>query len=274
MGLLWAVCPAAAVRGTRFSGKRLLGITILLLLTLFGQAALFAAPKPKNPGPQPDLIVRSDVLEKQWVVRDEHVMADWCSAIEGGIQQGVFKVLRFTVTTPNIGAADLAIGDPNERPDLFENAECHGHFHFKDYARYELVDPRTGKVWKAAKRGFCMLDSDPYPAYEGDAPPRQFKECGALGKAGNQGISRGWSDTYRLTLGGQYFVLDGGDGQPPVPPGTYKIQITVNPNRVFTESNYGNNVGEATVTVPDKPGRTGVGPLAGTPHPTSEPAEH
>jgi hypothetical protein len=29
---------------------------------------------------------------------------------------------------------------------------------------------------------------------------------------GNQGISKGWADTYVWKLGGQYFVLDGGDG--------------------------------------------------------------
>lgn len=261
----------AAVRATRLPDKRLLGITVLVLLTLFGQAALFAAPKPKNPGPQPDLIVRSDVLEKQWVVREENLNRDWCSVIEAGIEPGWHKILRFTVMTPNIGAADLKVGDPNLQPELFEDpaTTCHGHFHYKDYALYELVDPRTGKVWKAAKRGFCMLDTDPYPAYEGDAPPPQYRDCGAPGDPGNQGISRGWADTYRFFLGGQYFVLDDD-----VPPGTYKIRITVNPNRVFTESNYGNNVGEATITIPDKPGRTGMGPLAGTPHPNSEPAEH
>ena len=46
---------------------------------------------------------------------------------------------------------------------------------------------------------------------------------------GFQGISSGWADTYVFKLGGQYFVLDGGDGQPVVPPGVYTIEIHVNP---------------------------------------------
>src|SRR5207245_1734780 len=100
---------------------------------------------------------------------------------------------------------------------------------------------------------------------------------------GNQGISVDWADTYRFFLGGQYFVLDGGDGQPPVPPGQYMIRITVNPGfapaagehcpatdsnglcHQIPESNFDNNVGSVTINIPDHPGKQGVGPLAGTP---------
>jgi hypothetical protein len=188
--------------------------------------------------------------------------------------------------TPNTGNQDIFVGDPNEHvaadDGLFEFATCHHHYHFRHYALYELVDPRTGQVWRAAKRGFCMLDTDPNPAYFG-VPPKnpQFRNCGAIGIPGNQGISAGWADTYRFTLAGQYFVLDGGDGQPVVPPGDYIIRITVNPPFVaqagepcphvdslgfchqLPESNYSDNVGEAMISIPDHPGREGVGPLAG-----------
>ena len=80
-------------------------------------------------------------------------------------------------------------------------------------------------------------------------------------------------------------VLDGGDGQAVVPPGNYIIQIEVNPAyaptskkggcpRVsdpltglchqFYESNYANNTTDIPVTIPDHPGRSGYGPLAGS----------
>jgi hypothetical protein len=246
----------------------------------------------------PDLIVRSDVLGHQWVVRDEKLAAGFCSVVEGGVTPGLRRLVRFTVMTPNVGDADIALGDPNEHAEaddgLYEFASCHNHFHFRHYALYELVDPATGHVWRAAKRGFCMLDTDPNPAWLGEpARSHQFRSCGAVGAPGNQGISAGWADTYRFFLGGQYFVLDGGDGQPPVPPGEYIIRITVNPAFVSTggepcrnldtatglchqlpESNYANNVGEATIEIPAHPGRHGVGPLAGTDHLKTEPAEH
>ena len=242
----------------------------------------------------PNLSVRSDVLGSQWVVRDEKISETACSAIEGEVTPGLRKLVRFTVMTPNTGNQDIFVGDPNvhfEADDgLFELATCHQHFHFRHYALYELVDPRTGQVWRAAKRGFCMLDTDPNPVPVGGvAPgPGKFRNCGAIGFPGNQGISAGWADTYRFTLAGQYFVLDGGDGQPVVPPGDYIIRITVNPPfkaargeacpnvdpqgfcHQLPETNYSDNVGTAAISIPEHPGRKGVGPLEGNTEPTVE----
>jgi hypothetical protein len=247
---------------------------------------------------QADLIVRQDMLGSQWVVRDENLPASFCSVIEGGVTPGVRRVLRFTVMTPNIGDADVYIGDPQTHVDandgLFEFAECHAHYHFKHYAEYRLVDPRTGKVWRAAKRGFCMLDTDPNPSWLGGEAPRQwlFRSCGSTEHPGNQGISHGWTDTYRFWLAGQYFVLDGGDGQEPVPPGKYHIEIHVNPPYTETggcprftdpltgqchqleESDYSNNIASVAINVPSHPGRDGVGPMAGTPVAAEEYDEH
>ncbi len=246
----------------------------------------------------PDLIVRGDRIASQWVVRDEDLPAGACSVEEGGITPGVRRIIRFTVMTPNIGDADLFVGDPNDHvaanDGLFEFASCHHHYHFRHYAKYELIDPATGKTWRAAKRGFCMLDTDPTPTPIGNQPPRDgnFKNCGAPGVPGNQGISHGWTDTYRFFLGGQYFVLDGGDGQEPVPPGDYIIRVTVNPPFIaqpgescpntdqgglchqLPESDYTNNVGEAKVTIPAHPGRSGHGPMAGTNAAKTENDEH
>jgi len=246
---------------------------------------------------QADLIVRTDVLAHQWVVRDEDFSAAACSVQEGGVTPGEHRVIRFTVMTPNVGDADIRVGDPNEHvaanDGLFEFATCHHHYHFRHYALYQLIDPETGFVWRAAKRGFCMLDTDPNPAYLGQAPKQgQFRSCGAIGIPGNQGISAGWADTYRFDLAGQYFVLDGGDGQAPVPGGKrYIIRITVNPGfapegafcpnpdsgglcHQLPESNYNNNVGEVTIFIPEHPGKKGVGPAAGTPPPAQDVDEH
>jgi hypothetical protein len=267
---------------------------VVAALCLSAGTAIAAAPARAQ---GPDLIVRPDIMAQQWVVRDETFSAEACSVIEGGVQPGEHRVVRFTVMTANVGDADFIIGDPRvhyEANDgLFELATCHQHFHFRNYAVYELIDPRTGKVWKAAKRGFCMLDTDPNPAYMGQAPRSpEYRSCGDLTHAGNQGISRGWTDTYRFLLGGQYFVLDGGDGQPVVPPGDYIIRVTANPPykgsrenpcrfvdpatglcHALEEANYANNVGEVLITIPAHPGREGVGPLAGT-KPEKEVAEH
>lgn len=246
----------------------------------------------------PNLTVRSDILGSQWLVRDENLAAAACSVEEGGITPGLRRLVRFTVTTPNIGDEDVYVGDPNVHvaagDGLFEFASCHHHYHFRHYALYQLIDPRTGKIWKAAKRGFCMLDTDPNPhSLAGTSPgPGKYHSCGGVGIPGNQGVSAGWADTYRFYLGGQYFVLDGGDGQPAVPPGKYIIRVTVNPPFVakkgepcphrdpngfchqLPESNYDDNVGQTTIDIPAHPGREGHGPLAGDKTPTSEGCDH
>ena len=250
---------------------------------------------------KPDLIVDQKRLLQNWVVRDEKLPASFCSVEEGGITPGEHTLLRFTVSTPNIGTADVNLGDPNvhvaNNDGLYEYATCHRHFHFRHYTLYELIDA-NGFVWRAAKRGFCMIDVEKYQAYPGPANnDRNYLSCGAPATStepaipGNQGISVGWADTYVWKLGGQYFVLDGGDGQQVVPPGDYTIRITVNPPFVagpgepcpnldsngfchqLPELNYGNNVSEIQITIPPHPGKQGVGPLKNQPQLDAEPID-
>src|SRR5204862_355226 len=121
----------------------------------------------------PDLIVDSTARQNNWVNRDEDLPADFCSVQEGGVPPGMHSIIRFTVTTPNIGLGDVFVGSPLKHMDpngdgsfadadgLFEFATCHQHFHFQHYATYRLIGA-DGHQWKAAKRGFCMLDTDPY----------------------------------------------------------------------------------------------------------------
>jgi hypothetical protein len=97
-------------------------------------------------GELPDLIVDAKSTQNNWLVRVEDLPADFCSVQEGGVTPGTHTLLRFTVTTPNIGKGDVFIGSPlahmdpngdgnfNDSDGLFEFATCHGHFHFQHYA--------------------------------------------------------------------------------------------------------------------------------------------
>jgi len=229
-----------------------------------------ASSPPLDLDGTPDLVVREDILSKKWIVTDVDIVDGSCEQIEGNVTPGNHRVVRFAVGTANIGDADLFVGDPNEAVNsgLFEFAECHHHFHFRNYALYELVDPATNTTWRAAKRGFCMIDIEKNPRELGTADrPRIFDTCGAVGVPGFQGISHGWTDTYGTYLPGQYFVLDGGDGQPVVPPGDYLLRVTANPPfkatggdvcpytdadkkcHMLPESNYGNNISQIAVTL-------------------------
>ena len=107
---------------------------------------------------KPDMIVRTDILERQWVVREEKLDANYCSVIEGGVQPGLRKLVRFTVQTANVGDTDLFVGDPqvhyNANDGLFELVmlEDHGLLH-------SLVS--LGKVYRGAHLGDPLIRSLP-----------------------------------------------------------------------------------------------------------------
>src|SRR5258708_18900391 len=96
-----------------------------LLMIGFGTACVKLAVA--QPG-LTDVIVRQDVLAQHWIVRDEDLPGTLCSVEEGGITPGMHTVLRFSVSTPNIGTADLLLGDPHvhisNRDGVYELAIC------------------------------------------------------------------------------------------------------------------------------------------------------
>ena len=243
----------------------------------------------------PDLVVDTHTLSSSWVVREESFSQGQCSVEEGNIPTGTHKSLRFSVLIDNVGDADLYVGDPLKHMDpngdgsfadqdgLFEFASCHAHFHFRNYAKYELLPVRAdgslGSPVQARKRGFCMLDTT--PTRTDATPPKAgyYHNCGNLTLHGNQGISTGFGDIYVKQLPGQLFLLT--DPNEPVAPGRYVIRVTANPPfaqkagevcpvkdpqgfcHMFKEASYANNVGEVQIVIPDRVGRTGYGPGAG-----------
>ena len=227
----------------------------------------------------PDLIVDEGVLESSVRFATETISQGSCTSVEGNIPPGTYRTMRFSVSTPNIGDADVFIGDPRGHIDpngdgdfadsdgLFDFAACHNHFHYRRYATYELFqvnsDNSLGPAMRASKIGFCMQDSEPYRDGIGRSE-WVYRQCGSPTQAGNQGLATGWTDIYDRTLDGQFFLLN--DPRAPVPPGRYALRVTVNPGfvrdpgdpcpvvvdglcHVFAESNYSNNVAEIRLTI-------------------------
>lgn len=248
---------------------------------------------------RPDLIVDRPSLATSWVIYNETFSPTACDVIEGDVTPGDARTLRLTVNTPNIGNADVFVGDPNVHIDpngdgdfsdsdgLFELATCHRHYHFRHYATYDLIpilpDGSLGVPVASAKRGFCMIDVAPYNSSAGSPKSWVYRSCGRVGIPGNQGISTGWADQYYKWLQGQYFVITELD------PGPYLIRIHVNPPftalpgepcpvtdpagfcHQLVESDYSNNVAEVQITIPaTRPGKTGFGPGAGEELPSNK----
>ena len=245
----------------------------------------------------PDLTVDAQVLKSSWVIYEETIPPG-CTAEEGDVVPGDHRTLRFSVNTPNVGSADMVVGDPNAHYDpngdgnpadgdgLFEMATCHGHYHFRNYATYSLypinADGSLGAAKVSAKRGFCMLDVTPSKKDGLPTKPWMYRSCGrpAIGAfpalRGNQGVSTGWSDEYTKWLAGQFFVVDN------LPAGPYLLRVVVNPPFVaqagepcphtdaqglchmLAEGSYTNNVGEVRINLPEgRSGKKGWGPGSG-----------
>lgn len=120
----------------------------------------------------------------------------------------------------------------------------HGHWHFDDYALYELrlqlpdgspdYSP-AGLAATGTKVSFCLMDT-----YQVAPPPEPstfldnrafYASCpGVL-----QGISPGWADIYGSRLSGQQIIIAG------VPDGDYTVVATVNFAHRILESTYDDN---------------------------------
>lgn len=178
-----------------------------------------------------DLIAWGPALDP-YVSTETFVAAD-CEVDEGMITAGTHTLLRFSTQTRNIGSQNLELGDPEGRPG-FEYFDCHGHYHFLGFASYQLLDGSGAPVATGRKVSFCLLDGlrwDPKSAVNWKY------DCG------DQGIQSGWADVYDAGLPGQWIDITG------VPPGTYTLIITMNPDRLITEGDYTNNSASTQVVI-------------------------
>src|SRR5438876_8936006 len=156
-----------------------------------------------------------------------------CAVVEGLVQAGTRKLLRFSTETRNQGTADIFLGNPASNP-LFVWAPCHGHYHFNNYASYRLLDSNGQSAATGLKIGFCLLDSI---RWSPSAPSSARYTCS------NQGIQRGWGDLYDSTLDGQWIDITD------VPDGNYTLELEVNPLHILPESDYSNNITRVAVAI-------------------------
>lgn len=181
---------------------------------------------------KPDLTVSVNALNPR--ITNETFASNSCDVAEGTITAGAKKLLRFTTQSQNVGTADLVLGNPANNP-AFEFGSCHGHYHFRSFAEYRLLNPAGAVVRTGRKIGFCLMD---ITRISGAANPSPRYTCS------NQGIQAGWADVYSSNLSGQWIDITG------VPAGQYVLEITMDPMNVIAESDETNNTVRANVTIP------------------------
>lgn len=123
----------------------------------------------------------------------------------------------------------------------------HRHWHWEGFSIYQIwsVTP-TGQLDElmidSDKIGYCLIDVSRYdrPAEnfnEDDLPvlqvptTRQYSGC----TWSRQGLSHGWTDTYRAHLYGQALEISH------LPDGLYALQSIVDPDGIIREADYSNN---------------------------------
>lgn len=144
---------------------KILVLTLLLTPTALSQRASVNELFPVyDNGGHPDLVVDPQRFASKMEIVDRNFDNDPCLIQEGAIGGGGYRrVLRFDSVVINSGDADLVTGDGNDPNNpfakWFEFAPCHGHFHIRDFAVYELLNKDRTIVLATHKQGFCMDQS-------------------------------------------------------------------------------------------------------------------
>ena len=202
---------------------------------LLGMAGLCVAFAPACAFAQPDLIPWAGTIDP--VIVEETILPTDCVVDEGCTVPGERRLLRFDTETRNIGQADLFIGDPAD-PDgpyaeYYTFNECHQDYKMNAFAEFRLKDS-GGAVVSSRKPAFCILDTYRHRVGSAILPKYSCR---------NQGIQAGWGDIYSSGLPCQWVDITN------LPAGTYTLEVELNPDAIFVETDYSNNLVSVTVEI-------------------------
>lgn len=140
----------------------------------------------------------------------------------------------------------------------FDAKNGHNHWHFEQFARYQLLNSGRQLAVRSHKVGFCIAPTDPVNLVQ----PGAVWQPSYLGFGGQCGSTTalwvqemmpvGWADTYSQSVAGQSFDIT------KLPNGTYYVEVAANPEKVLHESDTGNDVSLRQVILGGKPGHRTV----------------
>uniref|UniRef100_A0A3Q0RIK1 Lysyl oxidase homolog n=1 Tax=Amphilophus citrinellus TaxID=61819 RepID=A0A3Q0RIK1_AMPCI len=189
----------------------------------------------------PDLVPDPYAIQAGTYVQRMQMYALRCAAEENCLARTAYGpavrdidfrvLLRFPQKVKNQGTADFLPFKPRYQWDWHS---CHQHYHSMDaFSNYDLLDVITGhKVAEGHKASFCLEDTNCDPGF------RRRYAC----TSHTQGLSPGCHDIYAANIDCQWIDITD------VPPGTYILKVTVNPNFHVLESDFTNNVVRCDIT--------------------------
>jgi hypothetical protein len=151
-----------------------------------------------------------------------------------------YQRVFFDSNGDGIFARDVDTTWSKQKAGCFLFHPSHGHWHFQDYARYDLLRLSDGRrVRSHTKISFCIIDSNHrYPEVPGSPDEPYYGSCGA---DSTQGVSVGWADIYTIRTPGQYIDITG------VPDGDYCVQATTDPSNRLVETDETDNSGSVPI---------------------------
>ncbi|KAF0719853.1 Aste57867_743 [Aphanomyces stellatus] len=169
-----------------------------------------------------NLVGKTKDLEHQITVY-RYFKTNTCEAKEGCVKHpGWRRLVMFDATDVNVGSIDLEffgnIGFTNEStffPSLYHNLfywfACHAHPHFNSYASFNVGQ------YPGLKQGFCIQ------SLSREVNSRDVSLVSSHFTCMNQGVTKGWSDTYNIGIGCQWVDIT------EAPPAKSNITIVTNP---------------------------------------------
>jgi hypothetical protein len=175
------------------------------------------------------------------------------------------KVLRFSTLIVNAGNLPIEVrgqrvkgrmvayqmlvrfGKVIARPfGEFHYHDEHHHWHLLQVAEHRLRNAVGEVVRGGDKVSFCLRDSVRLlPQLKGSPAATRYGDCESDPNAQRlkAGVSIGWADFYHRSLEGQSLDVT------ELPPGQYRLEVEVNPDRLLVEWRVGNNVTSVPVTI-------------------------
>jgi len=132
---------------------------------------------------------------------------------------------------------------------MFDSRPTHLHWHFRDFALYDLVDARGRNVGTSGKEAFCLAPTDAIDmlqlgAAKDPGDSNLSTACGDISSIWvREVLAAGWGDTYTQQRAGQSIDVTN------LPNGTYRIRITANPAGHLHELTRANDVALRTIVL-------------------------
>jgi hypothetical protein len=136
----------------------------------------------------------------------------------------------------------------------YDDRKGHGHWHFRQFAGYQLLASDKTTVVVSTKESFCLVPTDAIDLTlpGADWRPWQVGLSSACGGRDDLWIREvlplGWGDTYYQYLPGQSFDITD------LPNGRYFIKVIANPGGQLFETSYANNASLREVFLRGRPG--------------------